>query len=306
MFLKPRTKSYELQILHSLTPRMEFSNSLRTHFTNLNKGYIGEQNFETMLSNQLTIDLLILPDTYFEVNQSLIQVDTLLFTPSSPYLFEVKNFEGDYFIEDSRWYGPSGLEVNNPLAQLQRIETTFRKLFQQLRLPRVDVKGYVVFPNPEFTLYNAPRNVPIILPTQIPSFLKKINRSSGKLSDKPFNICQSLLENQADPTPYSRIPEYHYDQLLKGVFCPNCHKLEIIKSKNSLSCSECNYFESKQEGLLRNIKEYNLLFPHRAISTNNIYEWCEKAISRKSIQRVLLSEYVQEGKSRSIHYVKSN
>ncbi|MGN7297807.1 nuclease-related domain-containing protein [Ferdinandcohnia sp. SAFN-114] len=55
-------------------------------------------------------------------------MDSLLVSPPKIHIFEVKNFEGDFLIEDNRMRLISGKEIKNPLIHLSRTESLFRQL----------------------------------------------------------------------------------------------------------------------------------------------------------------------------------
>jgi hypothetical protein len=96
----------------------------------------------------------------------------LIFTGEKIYLFNVKNHEGDYYIKDGKWYSPNNIEVIDPLNQLIRSESLLKKLLQELGY-NIPIASYLLFINPEFHLYGAPKNQPIIYPTQLNRFSKK-------------------------------------------------------------------------------------------------------------------------------------
>jgi hypothetical protein len=159
---------------------LNLSTKEKQYYINLEKGYEGEKKFEKLLENQLR-DFLILSDLLLEKNNTVFQIDSTLIFQKKIHLFEVKNYEGDFYIEKDIWYSRSGTEINNPLEQLKRSESLFRRLLQDLRLT-LPVEAHLIFINPEFTLYQAPMNLPIILPTQLNHFIKKINMTSSKLN----------------------------------------------------------------------------------------------------------------------------
>ncbi|WP_331280798.1 nuclease-related domain-containing protein [Bacillus sp. UNC41MFS5] len=85
------------------------------------------------------------------------------------YPFEIKNFEGDYLYELGNFYPKlSKDEIRNPLHQLKRSKSLLRPLLKDLGT-HLPIKGNVTFVNPNFTLYQAPLNEPIIHPTQLNS-----------------------------------------------------------------------------------------------------------------------------------------
>jgi hypothetical protein len=171
MLLNPCSETKELLILRSLNSRLNLSTKEKQYYINLEKGYEGEKKFEKLLENQLS-DFLILSDLLLEKNNTVFQIDSTLIFQKKIHLFEVKNYEGDFYIEKDIWYSRSGTEINNPLEQLKRSESLFRRLLQDLRLT-LPVEAHLIFINPEFTLYQAPMNLPIILPTQLNHFIKK-------------------------------------------------------------------------------------------------------------------------------------
>lgn len=79
----------------------------------------------------------------------------MVITPEKTYIYEVKNFEGDYCIERDNWYCLSKTEINNPLLQLQRSQTSFRRLLKQIGYDST-IEAYVIFINSEFHLFNPP------------------------------------------------------------------------------------------------------------------------------------------------------
>ncbi|WP_249305752.1 nuclease-related domain-containing protein [Lederbergia citrea] len=103
MIIKPRFESVELKILKYLHSRMNLPVKEEQHSINLKKGFQGEQKFDVWLMS-MTIDKLILNDLLLESNNTVFQIDTLLICQDHLYNFEVKNYEGDFYIEDDRWY----------------------------------------------------------------------------------------------------------------------------------------------------------------------------------------------------------
>jgi hypothetical protein len=99
---------------------------------------------------------IILNDFLFEANNTFYQIDYLFLTTHTINLFEVKNYEGDFYERD-KWYSSSKLEIKNPLLQLKRNESLFRRLLQENNFSFF-IKAYLVFVNPEFHLYPARLN----------------------------------------------------------------------------------------------------------------------------------------------------
>ncbi|MHC0037108.1 nuclease-related domain-containing protein [Pseudoneobacillus sp. C159] len=135
MIIKPRSESLELIIYRLLNQRMELTPDQKGYFEHLEKGFEGEKNFDLFLEQNLTMDCHILNDLLLESQKSLFQSDSVLHSGDTIHVFDVKNNEGDYYVEDDRWYLlPSKIEVKNPFLQLNRCISLFRRLLQDLGL----------------------------------------------------------------------------------------------------------------------------------------------------------------------------
>ncbi|GLB59644.1 nuclease-related domain-containing protein [Cytobacillus sp. NCCP-133] len=149
MILKSRAESEELKIFRYLYRRLKLSEKDVNRFWNLEKGFSGELQFDRMLQEGPS-DWIILNGLLLESNNTMFQIDTLLIAGGTIYVFEVKNYEGDYYIENERWYSLlSKSEIKNPLLQLQRSETLLRGLLKELGFNLI-IKSHLVFINPCF------------------------------------------------------------------------------------------------------------------------------------------------------------
>jgi hypothetical protein len=104
--MKHRYESLELKIMRSLNVRMKLETKEENYYLNLEKGYEGEQKFDKWTEN-FSDNCLVLNDLLLEYNNTIFQIDSLIIPSNTIYLFEVKNYEGDFFIEADRWYSLS-------------------------------------------------------------------------------------------------------------------------------------------------------------------------------------------------------
>ncbi len=192
MAYKRRTKSTELIILGFLNTRMTLPEKDMQHYFSLKKGYEGEVLFDS-LTEKLQFECYILNDLLFKVNNTMFQIDSLIISETI-YVYEVKNFEGNYFYDavKDRLYKRPKKEYNNPLHQLNRGESLFRQLLQNIGY-NFPIEAQVVFINPEFTLYQAPLDRPFIFPTQVNSYLKKFDSTPSRLSGKHKLLADKLI-----------------------------------------------------------------------------------------------------------------
>lgn len=282
---------------------MNLSIKEANHYLNLEKGFNGEVKLDEWLEG-LPGGWLILNDLLLECNNTVFQIDTLLISQETIYIFEVKNYEGDFYIDGDKWSTLSGTEIKNPLLQLKRSESLFRRLLQELGF-KSSIETFLIFVNPDFYLYQAPLNLPIIFPTQIKRFINKLNMRSSKIKDRHLKFAELLFSILLKESPYIRLPEYTYDQLEKGIACAFCHSFTVRFKEDTITCNECDWKESIESAVLRGVEQFKLLFPDRKITTNTIHEWCKIIKSKKTIRRILSKNLELVGQARSSHYVNT-
>jgi Nuclease-related domain len=285
MLITPCCEPVEYKILQCIHPRMTLSPQESQNYLNLEKGCEGERKFEVLLEYHLS-EGLILNDLLLEKNNTVFQIDSLVISSKKIYLFEVKNYEGDFYVENDNWFTIKNIEIKNPLDQLKRSESLLRRLLHDLK-PNFPIESYVIFINPQFTLYQAPMNLPIILPTQLNHFIKKVNMTSSKLNESHSKLAEQLLSLHITESPYTRISVYDYDQLQKGITCASCNSLLTSFKENKLVCEACGSKEKIELAIMRSVEQIQFLFPERKITINAVQEWCRVIESKKTIRRIL-------------------
>ncbi|WP_067730215.1 nuclease-related domain-containing protein [Oceanobacillus damuensis] len=298
---KSRTKSKELKILALLDKRMKLTSKAKQHYVSLKKGYEGEVLFDSLTEN-LTCECLILNDLLLEVNNTLFQIDSLIIMQGKVSFFEVKNYEGDYYYQSDKLFKKPRLEVINPLHQLSRSESLLRQFFLNHGF-NLQIDAYVVFINPDFNLYQAPFDKPIIFPNQINRYIENLNKITTKLTANHKKLADQLMDLNKVDSPFSQLPSYDYEQLQKGISCLKCHSFSISVEKRNCVCQECTYEESVSNAVLRAVKEFQILFPNKKITTNIIYDWCQVVKSKQRIRRILASKYKIVGVHQWAYYV---
>ena len=301
--VRPRSESKELLIMRSINTRMNLSPSDKRYHFKLEKGYQGEQIFD-QFTDKLKNDMYILKDLRFKVDNSIFQIDTLIIFQETICPCEVKNYESDYeYIPESEGFKSvsNNEDILNPLEQLKRAMILLQKLLQNYGF-HIPIEGNVVFVNPEFTLYNAPLNKPIILPTQLNRFMKKLNQTPSKLNGQHKKLADLLISLHQSEPPYTQIPSYTYEQVKKGLICALCHSFSITVHGNKCECNQCGHVEGLESALLRSVGELKLLFPDMKITTNGVYEWCGVIESKKRIRRILKKNFIAVGERHTRYF----
>ncbi|MEC1524782.1 nuclease-related domain-containing protein [Neobacillus niacini] len=302
MILRSRRESDELLKMRSLNTRMELTQEERLHYFNLEKGYEGEVQFDRK-AEVIQEERYFINDLLLKINNSYFQIDSTLISQEVIRLIDVKNFEGDFCLDKDRFFlVKTGREYKNPINQLNKCAAQFRQLLQDLKLNYL-VEATIIFINPEFTLYNAQVDHPIILPTQVNRFFKSINDTSSKLNDGHKKLAQQLLSLHQTTNPFTQVPNYQYDQLKKDMYCKFCRSFLVSLQTHHFVCGKCGGHETIEAAILRNVKEFQLLFPERKITTTNIYEWCNVDLTKRTFCRVLKKNLSSFGKTSDSYFI---
>ncbi|WP_442598691.1 nuclease-related domain-containing protein [Neobacillus sp. D3-1R] len=293
MVFKERTESILLRILRILHYRGDMTPEEEKYYWSLEKGYEGECQFDR-LTEKLQNESYVLNDLLLEFNNKEFQIDTTIIHQGTIFLFEIKNLEGDYSYAPDNFQMVSGKEISNPLDQLKRSKSLFHQLLQHLRI-NLEIEAYVVFINPEFTLYQAPMNIPFIFPTQITRFLKKLDMKPSHLNSSHQRLAEKLVSLHKTESANSKLPSYDYQQLKKGITCKTCYSFSVYVEGRNVVCSDCGGVELISAAVMRSVEELRLLFPERKITTNLVHEWCGVVESKKRIRRILHKNFTSSG-----------
>jgi hypothetical protein len=217
MFKKERFESEELRVMQALDFRMGLADKDKQYYFNLQKGFEGEVMFDEYLY-RIGIETYVLNDLLFELNHSHFQIDSLMISQDHIHLFEVKNYEGEFYYEGDKFKKINGTKVKNPMLQLDRNQSLLRQFFNSIGV-KTPIAAFLVFINPEFTLYQAPLDRRTILPTNLNRFIKQINNQKSILNNHHDRLSKKLLSSHLTKSPFTNIPKYDYNQLRKGVLC---------------------------------------------------------------------------------------
>lgn len=295
-----RERPFELKVYDALLYRKPFSEKEKSKYRKLKRGYEGELLFDNYLE-KIPSDYILLKDYWLSHNNRFFQIDHALLINNCFYLYDVKNFIGDYYYEDEALYYASGTEVDNPLIQLKRTESLVRQLLHSCRFQPF-IQASIVFINPEFALFQAPRGSKMLLPNQLNRHIKQF---MNPLPIDPIfiKIANKLKELRLEKSPFLQLPDYPMKELKKGIPCKLCRRLHTQIEENIYECRYCGARELVKDAVLRSIGDFKLLFPERKITTQAIEEWCNIGWSKRRIQYLLKNHFIQKGNHRGVYYV---
>lgn len=151
IFINNRYKPHELLHFEALNRRVKLSKSEDVKYKNAIKGYEGECLYDRIFDRESHDNLYIYRDLYLQIGNSCTQYDTLIITDQGIISNEVKNFTGNYTIENGTWLNNNYQLPNDAFSQLNR---SLGKLMDLRNSGQSDfnIGGKLVFPNDSFVL----------------------------------------------------------------------------------------------------------------------------------------------------------
>ncbi|SFC09605.1 Nuclease-related domain-containing protein [Alkalibacterium subtropicum] len=300
MILKERTKSVNHLIYESLNSRMTLSSYEKVQYDNQVKGFLGEQVFDDCMKT-CQPDGLIIQDLLLSTRDTFYQIDSLLITPNHIYLYEVKNYSGSYHYKDGMIQSEAGYALQDPVAQADRKRAYLYNLLLNHGM-QTEVSSHVVFINPDFYIYAFPEQKAVLFSGQLSAHFKNLYQDITAPGHLSTSIADKLIRMHITHYRPTNLPDYSFDQLKKGIVCPNCFSFRHTHSRQTRTCLNCGAQEKISEAIHRSIEEYRLLFPDTPVKKADIYEWCGHDLSKSRIQTVLKTHYCRKQSGLGSYY----
>ncbi|GEN50376.1 nuclease-related domain-containing protein [Alkalibacterium pelagium] len=288
MMYKDRTKPNVLCILEALLIRADLSDEEKQYAYSQMKGYKGELHFDSIIEKYLP-DYLMIPDLFLKSQGSTFQIDMSILTDQKIYIYEVKNYQGELMYREGRMtYYSSGLEILNPVSQVQRAAILLKNLFRKHNI-KLEVEPYVVFINPNCTIYQSIPDKRILLPSLLDSHFKLIEKQSNIKNRKLLEIAERLSNVNLKSYLLTDLPNYNFSMLRKGIYCSECNEfLDNILGRMCV-CKSCGFKESAIDNAMRHTIEYQTLFSDEPLKTEVLHAWCGGLHSMYRLRKVVKS-----------------
>lgn len=300
--VKTREKSDLLRGMTYLDKRINLHDTDKRYLSNLDKGFNGEIRFDQFLNKFLTNEAIVLNDLLLVSKGTTFQIDSLIISSETIYVYEVKNFSGNYVMESGELMTTTGMDINNPLIQLNRISSFIKSLIKEWGF-KYRVESNVVFVNDRFTLYQSRVEDPIIVFTQIRDHLTEVNHKSRYLTRDHHYLARKLIQTHKNGVPHQKqLPYYEYKDFKKGLSCSECGSFDLLVTQRSSYCKSCFKQHSIKEIVLENIEEYTFLFPDQKITTSTINEWCGAVVNIDKIRKILKENFAISGTTNGTYY----
>ncbi|MCM3636287.1 NERD domain-containing protein [Sporosarcina luteola] len=239
---------------------------LRSKYAAVQAGFGGEQELDKVLEDYdfsmkhgIFHDLSLLSSTHF-------QIDSLFITPSYAVLFEVKNIAGELTVTENP---PQLIRVldsgqvsgfKSPIAQLE----SNCELFQDWLYSRdisLPVYGAVVLAYAKQRIEVFDTKIPVLFPSAVPTFIRKLPTTSPLLDDETFAILLTQLSSSHRdfiPSPICKTYSIRHSDIRTGVICPGCGLIGMEKYNGGWRCLSCA--RASRDSHKQAIRDWFLLF----------------------------------------------
>ncbi|EKU50041.1 nuclease-related domain-containing protein [Staphylococcus massiliensis] len=264
---------YWLAIENRCAPNKEIALKIKQ----LKLGIEGERLFyESFLQDK---EILYLHNAYYNTYNPL-EIDYLIVNNYNVYLFEIKNYTGDYYAKDHAMRTATEFEIPNPYSQLIKQKNEIKRLLSSKQI-HYDLKAYIVYTNPTFTLHGDLPNRSTYLP---PTELHKISSFFGPSSEKDFKVYHFLKAQQIDYfSHYQPTRPYKFNELQPGLKCIHCGTLDpiIYKSRyRNFTCKFCCKKFDINEAILSSLKDlYHIT--GKPFTFKQAQYWCKDILEWK-------------------------
>ncbi len=246
-------------LLQRLDPRHEKIAFILEDYKNRKAGFGGEKYFDKQLTEfKPQYPHAILHDVCLKQDGSYFQMDSILITPESIIIFEVKNFAGKIVVTQNPQQfikvNPTDQRkvIKNPITELDRKEFHLTNWLQQrgfnLPIEKIVVFAYLN----EFQIENT-IDATVLFTYEVVNHLRSIAIKKENLTKKQIHNLAIQLKScheEYNPFPMLKTLGIQQNELLTGVICTNCKYQNMIWNRVHFRCTRCNHTKTLLESAI--------------------------------------------------------
>lgn len=273
MILKERDKLTILSQLQVLARRLKqndpLNETIQAEIRKRQRQVKGEKEVEFPLKFISEKEYFILHDLRIEDKAGFFQIDTLIISRRFLLILEIKNWYGTVIFNPNGQVlriGDEGKEEGfpNPVYQSKLQQHRLNNWLQQNGFKEIPIEYLIIISFPSTIIKSTPPNT---IPSEViynNELLYRIQDLENqykllKVSMKELRIIANHLIS-SHVQPENNILELFNltkNTILKGVICPKCSYLSMIRRKYKWYCEQCNLYSV--DAHLRALSEYKLL-----------------------------------------------
>lgn len=257
-------------------------------------GYKGETSLTYPLSFLSTQDFIILHDLRLFDGTHHFQIDTIILTAKFILIIEAKNISGVLYFDTEfnqliRRNDSGEESFPDPLLQVKRHKVQLKKWLARYHLSHLPIESLVVISNPRTIIQSSSDSVhkrvihSAQLPFQIETLQQKYNREHLQKEDA-MQLANHFIENNY-PREVDLLKKYgiNYEELIKGVKCPQCTYFACERVYGKWVCRNCGA-ESKDAHVAA-LRDYAVLIGNE-VKNGQVQEFLSLE-SRSTVNKLL-------------------
>lgn len=273
-------------------------------------GYAGEVKVDRILESiNIPEPVKILADVELSLNvNSYIQIDTLILSPTSIHIMEIKNLAGTltyipnppHFIQ--KYKDKESVVIDCPLMQLHNNRTGLDMWLEENGFP-IRSTGTIVMANNKTSILNAPLDMPIMYAKDLPLYFRTKKLEKQILTtNQMYTLIEKLRLEQHRYNPYPLCVKNKIDPIYikKGVICQRCFINLSRKTERTWFCPSCK--QLAEQPYLEGLQDWFML-----INPKISNEQCRQFLSLKDkhAANYILNQLPlkREGDSRKTSYL---
>ncbi|MCM3717831.1 nuclease-related domain-containing protein [Fictibacillus phosphorivorans] len=293
------SKIKKLRLLHKrFSPEHPVASEIEGELMRSVAGYKGEKSLDFHLDLLPKDETFIFHDVRLPFGSSHFQIDVLILTSSFFLIIEVKHISGTLLFDQEfhqliRTYKDIEEVFPDPISQLYRQTHLFKEWLSLHKFAPVPIESIVIISNPHSKIMSLPneRNISKFV-THSTNLLARFHTYQNQYSNEVIHkkdikkLTRLLLKhhNQTDQDLFSKFM-ITPNNLIKGVACPACSKIPMIRVRRKWFCLSCGHYCNRAH--IETLKEYALLIS----PTLSIHECCDfLQISSRHLAKHLLND----------------
>ncbi|WP_252501971.1 nuclease-related domain-containing protein [Sporosarcina sp. Marseille-Q4943] len=314
MIYKKRTMPNELKALLSLDKRLP-NNHMKKHEVKKNllicqAGYNGELEFDAHIAEfQPDYPHAILHDLYLRQDGAYFQIDSLVITPSSITVVEVKNHKDKTVIKANPtqfirvFQNGDRKPMRNPYIEIDR-KIHFLKNWLNIRGIQIPIDGLLIFAHTnELSIEHPSPEMKTIFTYEAPAHFRSLPMNEHILDGHAIhNLATAMLEHHKDYNPFPLADLYAIapEDITPGVICPSCDRPGMRWGREKWNCPSCGHAGKTEHQ--QTVQDWFMLIKPQM--TNREFRYFTQLNNRNVARSLLAKSGLQLiGERKAAHYV---
>ncbi|MCG7343957.1 NERD domain-containing protein [Sporosarcina sp. ACRSL] len=313
MIYKKRTMPNELKALISLDKRLpnnhEKKHEVKKNLLMCQAGYNGELEFDTHMKEfQPDYPHAILHDLYLQHDGIYFQIDSLLITPASITIVEVKNHKDKTLIKVNPtqfirvFQNGDRQPMRNPYIEIDR-KIHLLKNWLMSRGIQIPIEGLLTFAHTnELAIEHPSPEMKTIFTYEAPAHFRSLSVVEPVLTRSDIhNLANTMLAHHKDYNPFPLADLYDIDpaDIKTGIHCPSCNELGMQWGREKWNCF-CGHTGKTEH--LEAVQDWFMLIKPKM--TNRDFRYFTKLNNRNVARNLLTKSGLQQiGDRKAAYYI---